>query len=282
MMTAEPTGAPVRRREVSAALNTYRRLVAARVRSDWQYRASFFMYLAGQMMVAALDLAVIFVLFSQITALAGWTRDEVILLYAMAGIAFGVADLFISPVERASTHIKAGTFDQFLIRPVGVLWQLSAHEFAPRRIGRTLVPLAFLPFALADVGIQWSPVKVALVPVTLIAGFVIFGAIWVATSSISFWTVDSQEIASSFTYGGNLLTQYPLEVMAPWLRRIATFIVPLAFVCYFPVAYLLDKGEPAGMPSWFAFVSPAVAVVTVAVTRVIWRTAIRHYRSTGS
>jgi ABC-2 type transport system permease protein len=145
-----------------------------------------------------------------------------------------------------------------------------------------VLPLLFLPFALAHVDVQWTPAKVALVPVALVAGTVIFGAIWVTTSSLAFWTVESQEIASSFTYGGNLLTQYPLEVMGPWLRRIATFIVPLAFVSYFPCAYLLGKDDPAGFPSWFAFITPAVAVVSVLVARGVWRGALRHYRSTGS
>jgi ABC-2 type transport system permease protein len=265
-----------------ATLRNYRRLIAARVRSDWQYRASFILYLAAQTMVAGLDLAVILVLFTQITALGGWSRDEVILLYAMAGISFGLGDLFVSPVESASRHIKAGTFDQFLIRPIGVLWQLSAHEFAPRRVGRILVPLAFLPFALANVGISWTPLKLLLVPVTLVAGTVIFGSIWVVTSSLSFWTVDSQEIANSFTYGGNLLTQYPLEIMGPWLQRIAIFVAPLAFVCYFPCAELLGKDQPAGFPSWLAYVSPLVAVASALVARAVWRLALRHYRSTGS
>jgi ABC-2 type transport system permease protein len=271
------TGPPLTRAGRSTLVN-YGRLISARVRSDWQYRASFVMFLAAQTLVATLDLAVVLVLFTQVTELAGWTRDEVILLYATAGLSFGLADLFVSPVDRVSHHIKAGTFDQFLIRPMGTLWQLSAHEFALRRIGRSILPLAFLPIALHRVDVDWTVARVLLVPASLMAGTVIFAAIWVVTSALSFWTVDSQEIANSFTYGGNLLTQYPLEVMAPWLRRIATFVVPLAFVAYFPCAYLLGKDQPAGL----AFASPVVALVATVVARAVWRQALRHYRSTGS
>jgi ABC-2 type transport system permease protein len=301
-MTGSPVSSPIspispagagwarRARHVGAGfgsnLANYRRLISARIRSDWQYRASFLMFLLGQALVAGFDLAVILVLFSQITSLAGWTQDEAILLYSMAGISFGLADLFVSPVESASVHIKAGTFDQFLIRPIGVLWQLSAHDFAPRRVGRTIVPLVFLPIALSHVTIDWTVVDVVLVPVSLIAGTAIFGAIWVATSALVFWTVDSQGFTNSFTYGGNLLTQYPLRVMAPWLQRVAVFVVPLAFVAYFPCAYLLGKDRPSGLPSWMttglAFASPFVAAVAIVVARSIWRQALRHYRSTGS
>jgi ABC-2 type transport system permease protein len=36
------------------------------------------------------------------------------------------------------------------------------------------------------------------------------------------------------------------------------------------------------MPSWFAVLSPVVAVLTLVVAGVAWRTGVRHYTSTGS
>ena len=51
-------------------LTVYRRLVRARVRADLQYRASFFLFLISQTLIAGLDLAVILVLFTQVNSLA--------------------------------------------------------------------------------------------------------------------------------------------------------------------------------------------------------------------
>jgi ABC-2 type transport system permease protein len=263
-------------------LTIYRRLVSARIRADLQYRASFFLFLISQTLVAGLDLAVILVLFTQVSSIAGWSAAEVALLYGLAGTGFGLADLFVSEVELASRHIKAGTFDLFLLRPAGTLMQLCASEFAPRRVGRLVQPVIVIVIVLGRVDIAWTPVKVALVPLTVLSGAVIFSAIWVITSALSFWTVETQEVANSFTYGGVTLSQYPIDVFGTWLRRFVTFVLPLAFVSFFPAAYLLDKPVPFDLPPAIALLSPVVAVTLALVARAVWRLAIRHYRSTGS
>lgn len=267
---------------MATQLGVYRHLIGARIRSDWQYRTSFLLLLVAQALVAGLDLAVIAVLFGRVDALAGWSGIEVALLYGLAGVAFALADLLASPVEYVAGHIKAGTFDRLLLRPVSPLLQLWAGEFAFRRAGRLVQPAVVLGVALAGAGIDWTSVRVLLVPVTLASGSAIFAAIWVITSSVAFWTVETQEFASAFTYGGNHLTQYPLDVLGPWLRRLATFVVPLAFVSYFPASYLLDKPEPLGLPQWCGLLCPVVAFGLVVIAWALWNSAVRHYRSTGS
>jgi ABC-2 type transport system permease protein len=270
------------RRARTDQLAVYGRLVAARIRADAQYRLSFAMYLTSQALVACFDLAVIFVLFANVDSLAGWTRDEVLLLYAFTGIAFGLADLFVSEVEIAARHIREGTFDGFLIRPVGALVQLCAREFALRRIGRLLQPLVVLVLVLPRLDVTWDPLRLVLVPLTIVSATVIFGAVWVATSSIVFWTVGSGEIANSFTYGGNLVTQYPVDAFGAWLQRFVVFVVPVAFVSYLPAAFILGKPVVLGLPSWIGVLTPVVAGAAALVARAVWRTALRRYRSTGS
>jgi len=268
--------------DVATEMAAYRRLVGARMRADFQYRTSFVLFLVSQTLVSGLDLAVILVLFSRVQHLAGWSVAEVALLYGFAAFGFGIADVFVSQVEMASRHIKAGTFDLFLLRPVGALVHLCASEFALRRVGRSVQPAIVTVIALTQVHVAWTPVKVALVPVTILSSAVIFGCVWVVTSSLAFWTVETQEIANSFTYGGMTLSQYPVDLFATWLRRLVVFVVPLAFTSVLPASYLLDKPIPLGLPRWTALLSPAVAAVLVVVARSVWTLAVRHYRSTGS
>lgn len=268
--------------DATETLAIYRRLVGARVRSDLQYRTSFFLFLAAQSLVGGAEFVSIAVIFNQLDALAGWSVAEVAFLYALSGLAFGIGDLFISQVETAAEHIKAGTFDKFLIRPLGTLLQLSATEFAPRRLGRSIQPVIVLAIAMPQLRVEWTLAHVALIPVTIATGVAIFGSIWVLTSSLAFWTVETQELSNSFTYGGNTLTSYPIDVFGSVLRRIVIFVVPLAFVSYLPAADLLDKPLPFGLPRGIAWAGPLVAAALVLLARAVWRLAIRHYRSTGS
>ena len=77
----------------------------------------------------------------------------------------------------------------------------------------------------------------------------------------------------------------PGPILPVWLARLRDYrgiIVPLAFVNYFPSVYILDKADSFGAPSWFRFMSPVAAALSVLVARIVWRAAIRHYRSAGS
>ncbi len=263
-------------------LRTYRRLVGARIRSDWQYRTSFFFFVASQAVVTGLDLAVILVLFELVPQLGGWSVEQVMVLYGLTTLSFGLGDLFISQVETASRYIREGNFDRFLLRPLPTVLQLSAAEFALRRAGRSIPALVALVVSLSMVDVTWTLDRVVLVPITVLSGTVIFGAVWVVTSSISFWTVGAQEVANAFTYGGSFAHQYPLHIYARWIRTILGWIVPMAFIAYVPAVHLLDAENPLGLPTWLAIAPPFVAVACALVARQVWGAAIRTHRSTGS
>jgi ABC-2 type transport system permease protein len=266
--------------EVVHLAATYRRLVGARIRADWQYRLSFSLFAAGQFFGSFLDLLAIAVIFNTVPALAGWSLAEVAFLYGTSGVAFNIGDVFISQVERSSQYIKSGNFDQLLLRPLGPLFQLSCREFELRRVGKVTQAAGVLAVAVVAVDVAWTAPRVGMFVVLLVSGTAIFSSIWVATSSIAFWTVETQEVANAFTYGGNFVTQYPIDLFAPWIRRLL-LVVPLAFVNYLPAAWILGRADVA-YPKWLTWATPAVAVVSVLITRAVWNTAVRHYRSTGS
>jgi ABC-2 type transport system permease protein len=259
----------------------YRRLVGARIRGQLQYRLSFGLYCAGQFLAAFVDLLAILVIFHRVPALRGWSVDEVLYLFGTSQVAFAAADLFLSQVDRCHGYIKEGTFDQLLVRPLGPLFQLSTLEFELRRGGKVVQAILVLTVAAIRLPVPWTVGRAAVTVVTIVSAFVIFGSLWVITSSLAFWTVETQEVANSFTYGGGFLSQYPVDVFAGWLRRIL-LLVPLAFVSYLPAAWVLDKQDAYAFPVWARLASPAAAVAASLVARAGWHAAVRHYRSTGS
>jgi ABC-2 type transport system permease protein len=259
----------------------YRHLVAARIRGQLQYRLSFGLYLVGQFLANFADLLAILVIFHRIPALRGWSIDEVLFLFGTSQVAFCMADLFTSQVDRCAVYIREGTFDQLLCRPLGALFQLSTGEFELRRAGKVLQAALVMAVAAARLPVPWTVGRVAVTVVTIASAMVIFGSLWVITSSLAFWTIETQEVANSFTYGGGYLSQYPVDVFAGWLRR-TLLVVPLSFVSYLPAAWVLGRHDVYDFPTWARLASPATALVTALVARAVWRTAIRHYRSTGS
>ena len=267
--------------DTTTLAGTYRRLVGARIRSQWQYRTSFVLHVVGQFVAGFFDFVGIAVIFDRIDALDGWSVEEVLFLYGTSQLAFGLGDVFISPVERASDHVRLGSFDQLLTRPLGPLFQLVTGEFELRRVGRALQGLVVFSIAMVALPVPWTPGRIGMTAVIVVSGAVIFAASWVLTSSIAFWAVQTQELANSVTYGGGFLTQYPVDIFASGLRRLL-LVVPMAFVAYVPATWVLGKRSAYGLPSGAAFATPLVAAAFAVVASLVWRTGIRQYRSTGS
>ncbi len=264
------------------SLRAYRLIVAMWVRSTMAYRASFVMTALGNFAATGLDFVTIVLMFSHITVLGGFTLPEVAFLYGTTSTAFGLADLALGSMDRLGRRVRDGTLDTLLLRPVPVLAQVAADRFALRRMGRVTQGLLVLGWALARVDVAWTPLKVLLLPVSLVSGAAIFGAVFVAGAAFQFRAGDASEVQSSVTYGGNTMLQYPPSVFSKELVRGVVFVVPLAFVNWLPALYVLGRPDPLGLPRWVDFLSPPVALVCCALAGAAWRAGLRSYRSTGS
>jgi ABC-2 type transport system permease protein len=263
-------------------LAVYGRLARAQVRSQLSYRGSFAINLVAQALAQCSDLIVIVIVFGRVSSLGGFDFHAVLLFYALSGLSFGLADMSVGSIERLPSYIRTGTFDVVLMRPLGTLFQLFVSDFQLRRIGRVLTAAGTLVYVLSTSDIRWTPAAALLLVLTPLAGATIFGSLFVAANSVSFWLIDAQELANSVTYGGSYLTSYPVSVFGRALRILLAYVVPGAFVAYYPALTLLDHPDPLGAPTWLGWLDTPVALLTATVAGLIWRTAVRHYRGTGS
>ncbi|KQX53646.1 MULTISPECIES: ABC transporter permease [unclassified Streptomyces] len=252
------------------------------IRSTMAYRSSFALTLVAGFCVTFFDFVAILLMFGQVKGLGGFTFAEVALLYGTAGTSFGIADLVMGSVQRMGRRVRDGSLDVFLMRPAPLIAQVAADKFALRRFGRVLQGLVVLVWGLLLLDVAWTPVKVLLLPVTVVCGAVIFSALMVLGASAQFWMQDAAEVTNSFTYGGNTLLGYPPTVFAQDLVRGVVYVVPLAFVNWLPALYVLGRPAPAGVPEGAAFAAPLVAAVCCGIAGIAWRAGVRSYRSTGS
>ena len=259
----------------------WRRLIGAQIRSQLQYRVSFALDLAGTFLISFIDFLAVLVIFHNVPKLGSWSVREVALLYALSSIAFAFTDLVIGHLDQFPQKVRDGNFDIMLVRPRGTLFQVVASDFQLRRLGRATQGTLVLVYALTALQLHWTVWRVLLLLVTVPAAIVIYASIWTVGACLAFWTTDGGEFVNAFTYGGSFMTQYPIDVYSTWFRRFLAYVVPLAFVCYFPALYVLDKPDPLGLPRAFEFASPLVAVAGAIVAGTAWQFAVRHYRSAG-
>nr|WP_200209847.1 ABC-2 family transporter protein [Micromonospora veneta] len=260
----------------------YRALLRAQARSQTAYRTSFVVDLVGNVGATVFDVVTVLVLFGVTTELGGFTLREALVIVGISSFAFATADLLVGNIERLPRYVRTGLFDAVLVRPLGALPQLLLMDLPLRKVSRALFGLAVLVVAVTSAGIDWTPGRLALVVVAPVAAVVFFGAVFVTTATVSFYWIDSGELANSVTYGGRDFTSYPITVYDGWFRALFAYGMGFAFVSYHPALALLGRADPLGLPAWVGWTAPGVALVAAAVAAVAWRVGIRHYRSTGS
>ena len=263
-------------------LRAYAALLGGQFRSVASYRASFVIELFSNIGATTIDLATVFVLYYGATELGGFSFRETLMMTGIAAAGFVLADFAVGNVERLKLYVRAGTLDAVLVRPLRVLPQLLLLDLPVRKVLRLLVGVSAIVLAVVLNDIDWTPARALLLVVAPVTAAVFFGSIFVISASLAFWWVESGEVGNAFTYGGRDFASYPVSVFDGWFRTVFAYALGFAFVAYQPALALLGRADPLGLPVWAGYLSPLVALVAAVLAALVWRTGVRHYRSTGS
>jgi ABC-2 type transport system permease protein len=247
-----------------------------------QYRVSFVADLAGNFLITLLDLAMVGILLTRFSAVGGWTLGEVLFLYGASSVSFSVAELLVGGFDDFDAWVVRGEFDQVLLRPLPVTFQMMTARFHVRRIGRLAQAIIALILAFSLLNLHWTTFQIAFFGVMLAGGALLFMSIFIAGATFSFWAPQAHEAINIFSYGGQFMTTYPMHIYQQWVVSFFTFVIPMAFINYYPSLYLLGKPDPFGLPAFMPFLSPVVAVVAFRITIALWRIGVRRYQSTGT
>ena len=260
------------------ALRLYGRYIGISIRGQMQYPGPFIATSIGAFAATITDFVAIWALFARFRQVEGWRFEEVALLYGVISVAFALADALTRGFDVfGEQFVKTGDFDRLLVRPRSTILQLLGYELRATRIGRLAQGVLAWSVGMHLLGLESTWIVWATLLFAVLGGIALFSGILVLQATLAFWTVESLEIANTLTYGGVEAGQYPLDIYARWFRRFLTFVVPVACIAYFPVAWVLGRDVPR-----LAVATPLFGFLFLAVSLWVWRFGVRHYTSTGT
>lgn len=264
-----------------AALRPYRAVLGSRVRSQRSYRANFAVDLLSSLLVGLIELAEVWVLFSNVSRIGGLDFADILVVFGLADLAFSLADLAFGHCDNLPTYLRAGTLDVFYLRPQPLLLQLITSDISLRRLARAAVGVAALAAGLVAADVEWSVSAVLLVALAVLSGTATFAAMFVWAAGAQFFLIDGAEATNAFVYGGRYAATQPASVWDRPLKVLFGFFFPMAFTAYLPAITLLGLPGPEWMPTWLGWFAPLAAVWTWTMALLAWRLGVRHYRGGG-
>src|SRR5512133_2677242 len=144
------------------AIALYLKFIAVQVKSQLEYRISFFMDLASTFMLNFVYFLALALILERFGNIAGWTLGEIAFIAGLAEMGFGLMDLIFSGFDpdSFSQFVRMGKFDQLLLRPVAISLQVFGSKLLVRRVGRFLEGCVIFGIGISLAHIQWTVGKI--------------------------------------------------------------------------------------------------------------------------
>jgi ABC-2 type transport system permease protein len=209
-------------------------------------------------------------------SLGGWPFLEALLVMGIFTTLQGLIRTILTPnLTKLVEHVRTGTLDFVLLKPVDSQLWLSARRMSPWGLPDVAFGIGVVTYAVSGLDLRALSLMLALGP--LLCSVAILYSMWFAFASIAIWYVkvyNVTEVLNSMIAAA----RYPIDAMPPGVYRfLFTFVLPVSLLTTLPAQTALGAPLGAGF-GWGVL----VAVLAVSASRAFWRIALRYYTSASS
>lgn len=258
-------------------MRLYFKYVAVLLKSQMQYKTSFFMTVIGQFLVSFSAFFGVYFMFERFNEVDGFGFSEVLICFAAVLMAFSFAECFVRGFDTFPKLIKSGALDRILLRPRSVIFQVLTSTIEFSRVGRFLQAIITLCYAVPTSGVVWTFDKVMTLVLMIVGGIGVYTALFILYAAFSFFTIEGLEFMNVFTDGTREFGKYPLSIYGKGVLAFFTYVIPVALFQYYPFLYLIGRTDN----TWYVFL-PVVGMLFVLPCYAFFVYGLRKYKSTGS
>lgn len=238
------------------------------------YRGDFFISMTLTFLFEFISPLVILLIYKTGSSFPGWSLYEVLFIQGVFMISKGIAFIFFfGIVGNVLSSVRAGTFDNYLLRPRSVLYLTIATSFDSEEFGKLIGGFVIFIFAVINMPspslIQWLGFLIlmlgslsVLFSFSLISSAIVF--VWVGNSRVY------EIFDSASTFG-----LYPRTIFSKGIQNVITFIVPIAMIGYMPASVLLGKNMDGIILSFIS------SIIFLLFSLFFWHLMLRKHTSAG-
>ena len=258
-------------------MKIYFKSLAMHLKGELEYRVNFILSFLSQILVFFTYYFVILALFTKFDHIKGFSLYEVLLCFSVIQFGFSFNEVFARGIDHFDHLIIGGSFDRLLLRPQNIILQVLCSDSDFVKVSRVIQAIIVLIISLCHLSISWNFMRVITLLLMLMSSCVIFFGIFLMAASYCFFTVQGLEVRNVFTDGGKHMAQYPIGVFSKGFVLFFTYIIPYAFVNYYPLLYFLGRTDNI----WYS-ISPLFVILYLIPCILVFYWGMKRYASVGS
>ena len=252
-------------------------------KSRFQYKVDAISVSFAVFIRESANIIVIYLTLLKFDNINGWNINEMLFLFSLLFLTYAILIIFFTGLRDFGYTIQQGLFDRLMVRPRGILFQLMASDSdCLAALGHGTLGITLFILSANNVGINWNLKTILYYLVTVIGGVLIQGAIFLFFASLNFFFIKTENLRELFYWNVRKFAGYPISIFNKGIQIFLIFVIPFAFVNYFPAQYLLRKEDMVNYPSIFMYIAPLLGIVLYLLAYGFWRYSVRFYKSTGN
>lgn len=266
--------APELYRTIKRYLKLYGVFLSQNLKEDMIYRSNFIVLVLMDIGFVSISVLMFKIIYNHVNTISGWTFHQSLILIGSVGIIREMAYLtFRRGFLELGNHIRTGTFDIFMVRPIAPNIHLAfRHISLSESLGEAIMGITIVIYGLLHLN-DWHLINIPFYILFLLNSLLIYYGFSLLINSVVFWVIKTQEL-NIIVYFFMETSRYPRDIFRGIGKLVFTFIIPIGIIATVPASVLTGRIE------WnLALISLMVGISFLSLGLFVWKKSIEHYSS---
>lgn len=255
----------------------YFKIISQDIKSKMSYRADFFISTIGMIFTNVTGFISFWILFKNFSSINGWGYYEILFLYGFSLVTLTPVQCLFDNNWNLRNNVYSGDFIKYCFRPINLFFYYQSEIFDIKGLGQLAIGLGILIYSIVHLNISITFFVIIKLVVFLITASMIMMALQNIAAATSFWIQNSFYVLD-LTLKFKDYAKYPVTIFSPVFRFIFTFLMPIAFIAYYPSMVIL-RSDDVPILSW---ISPFFGCFLLWLSYKVWMHGAVKYNGTGS
>ena len=263
--------------KVRKYLKTYSLFAYTSLASEIEYKTNVIIDFITALLSLVGSIFLLSIFFQNTITIGGWNFQQALIIQGVYTVLNGITNTWFNPnLTEIVKHIREGTLDFVLIKPIDTQFFISFRKIAPSGFLEILLGFCLLLYSLKLNQINFNLTFLLSCFLTILCSILILYSLWFLISTTTIWFVktwNATEVLRSFLYVG----RFPLNSFSFPLRIFFSIFIPIAFITSIPSEVFLGFAE-----EWKIMLEVAISIIFLVISRRFWLFAIKFYTSASS